>query len=154
MTCCEADHWSISLATEPSAAEFAAIFRGLDEATAGVAGPAHLLPLAVLLRDTAGSVVGGLWGRTVYSWLMIEMLFVPMALRRQGVGSALIAAAERAARERGCIGMRVETFEFQAPDFYLRRGFVLAGAQADLPPGHCCYNLFKRIDPRGSPNHG
>ena len=137
---------SISVADVPSPADFATIFLGLDASTAAVAGHANLCPLAVLLRDGSGTVVGGLWGRTVYSWLMIEMLFVPESLRRQGYGSALVRAAEDAARARACIGVRVETFEFQAPAFYQRLGFMVAGAQQDLPPGHCCYSLFKRLD--------
>jgi predicted N-acetyltransferase YhbS len=58
----------------------------------------------------------------------------------------LVRAAEDAARTRACIGVRVETFEFQAPGFYQRLGFVLAAAQDDLPPGHRCYSLFKRLD--------
>jgi GNAT superfamily N-acetyltransferase len=137
---------SISTTDTPSAEDFATIFRGLDEATAEVVGHAHLLPLAVLLRDDAGMAVGGLWGRTVYSWLMIEMLFVPAPLRGRGLGSAVVRAAEQAARARACIGIRVETFDFQAPTFYQRLGFVLAAVQDDLPPGHRCYSLCKRLD--------
>jgi GNAT superfamily N-acetyltransferase len=137
---------SISVTDTPSPADFATIFRGLDEATAEVVGHANLLPLAVL-RDDAGMAVGGLWGRTVYSWLMIEMLFVPASLRGRGLGSAMVRAAEHAALARACIGIRVETFDFQAPTFYQRLGFVLAAVQDDLPPGHRCYSLCKRLIP-------
>jgi GNAT superfamily N-acetyltransferase len=137
---------SISVSDTPSQEDFATIFRGLDAATAEVVGHAELLPLAVLLRDDTGVAVGGLWGRTVYSWLMIEMLFVPVLLRGRGFGSALVRAAEDAALARECIGVRVETFEFQAPGFYQRLGFILAAVQDDLPPGHRCYSLCKRLD--------
>jgi GNAT superfamily N-acetyltransferase len=137
---------SISVTDAPSPEDFVTIFRGLDAATAEVVGHAELLPLAVLLRDDTGVAVGGLWGRTVYAWLMIEMLFVPVSLRGRGLGSALVRAAEDAARARGCIGVRVETFEFQAPAFYQRLGFMLAAVQVDLPPGHRCYSLCKRLD--------
>ena len=137
---------SISVTDTPSSEDFATIYRGLDAATAEVVGYADLLPLAVLLRDDAGGVVGGLWGRTVYSWLMIEMLFVPLSLRGHGLGSALVRTAEDAARARDCIGVRVETFEFQAPAFYQRLGFSMAAVQDDLPPGHRCYSLSKRLD--------
>jgi GNAT superfamily N-acetyltransferase len=136
---------SISVTDTPSPEDFATIFRGLDAATAEVVGHANLLPLAVLLCDDAGVALGGLWGRTVYSWLMIEMLFVPVSLRGRGLGSALVEAAEDAARARDCIGVRVETFEFQAPAFYQRLGFILAAVQDDLPPGHRCYSLCKRL---------
>jgi GNAT superfamily N-acetyltransferase len=138
---------SISVTDTPSQEDFTTIFRGLDEATAEVVGRANLSPLAVLLRDDAGMAVGGLWGRTVYSWLMIEMLFVPTSLRGRGLGSAVVRAAEHAALARGCIGIRVETFDFQAPTFCQRLGFVLAAVQDDLPPGYRCYSLCKRLIP-------
>lgn len=38
-------------------------------------------PLAVLITDASGDVIGGLWGRTVYGWLFTELLFVPEKLR-------------------------------------------------------------------------
>src|SRR4029077_14044328 len=138
---------SISVTDTPSPEDFATIFRGLDEATAEVAGQANLLPLAVLLRDDAGIAVGGLWGRTVSSWLSTAMLCVPASLRGRGLGSAWVRAAEHAALARACIGIRVETFDFQAPTFYQRLGFVLAAVQDDLPPGHRCYSLCKRLIP-------
>ena len=138
---------SISVTDTPSPEDFATIFQGLDDATAEVVGHANLLPLAVLLRDDAGMAVGGLWGRTVYSWLMIEMLFVPASMRGRGLGSAVVRAAEHTALARACIGIRVETFDFQAPTFYQRLGFVLAAVQDDLPPGHRCYSLCKRLIP-------
>jgi hypothetical protein len=43
----------------PSAADFRAIFKALDEATAPVAGHAQPQPLAVLLHDCRGVVMGG-----------------------------------------------------------------------------------------------
>jgi hypothetical protein len=58
----------------------------------------------------------------------------------------VVRAAEHAARARACIGIRVETFDFQAPTFYQRLGFVVVAVQDDLPPGHRCYSLCKRLD--------
>ena len=69
---------------------------------APVVGRAVFVPLAVLMHDEAGAVNGGLWGWTVYSWLIINMLFVPRPMRHRGIGSALLHAAEREARARGC----------------------------------------------------
>lgn len=100
----------------------------------------------MLLRNETGTVVGGLWARTNYAWLVIEMLFVPEQLRGRGVGSRLVQKAEAAARVRGCIGMQVDTFDFQARAFYERLGFAVFGIQEDLPPGHRCFYLCKRLD--------
>jgi GNAT superfamily N-acetyltransferase len=143
----ESPRGSLKLSQAPSAAEFDAIYRALDDDTARIAGPARWQPFAVLLHDASGSIVGGLWGRIVYSWLMIEMLFVPEPMRHRGFGSALIGAAEAEARRRGCVGMQVSRFDFQAPSFYERLGFTVFGVQEGLPPGHRCFFLSKTLEP-------
>lgn len=59
--------------------------------------------------------------------------------RRQGVGSALLEAAEQRARERGARSLRVETQDVNVPAcrFYYAHGFRLErttpGAYAELP---------------------
>ena len=136
---------SIRIADEPSAEDFATIFRALDETTASVAGPSSLSMLVVLLQDPSGAVVGGLWARTVYSWLVIEMMFVPEPLRGRGVGSRLVATAEAAAVQRGCIRAQVSSFEFQASAFYQRLGYTVFAVQQDMPPGHRTHFLEKHL---------
>lgn len=60
-------------------------------------------------------------------------------MRGQGIGSALLGAAESAARQRGARAVRVETQQVNVPAcrFYLRHGFRLERATrdgyADLP---------------------
>jgi GNAT superfamily N-acetyltransferase len=137
---------SMIVTATPSDADFRAIFTRLDEFNAPVVGHASFVLLAVLLRDEAGAVIGGLWGWTVYSWLIINMLFVPEASRHLGIGSALIRAAETEARARGCAGMQVDTFGFQAQPFYERLGFTVFGVQPNFPPGQRCVFLRKQFD--------
>ena len=136
----------ITVPATPSLDDFATIFRALDAFNAPEVGHALFLPLAVLLHDDAGAVIGGLWGVTVYSWLAINMLFVPAPLRRRGLGSALVRAAEAEARGRQCVGMQVDTFGFQAQPFYERLGFTVFGVQSNFPPGHRCVYLRKPFD--------
>ncbi|MGD0433343.1 MAG: GNAT family N-acetyltransferase [Acetobacteraceae bacterium] len=137
---------SITIPVSPSGEQFQAIFRLLDQFNTPVVGAAQFVPLAVLIHDDAGAVSGGLWGCTVYSWLVISMLFVPEAQRRRGIGSALVCAAEAEARTRGCIGMQVDTFGFQAQPFYEGLGFTVFGVQPNFPPGHRCVFLRKPFD--------
>jgi GNAT superfamily N-acetyltransferase len=134
---------SITVPQTPSEADFQTIFRALDQFNAPVVGHAQFIPLAALLHDEGGAVVGGLWGRTGYSWLSIQMLFVPAFMRGRGIGSALVCAAEIEARKRGCLGMLVDTFSFQAQPFYERLGFSVIGVQENFPPGYCCIYLRK-----------
>jgi GNAT superfamily N-acetyltransferase len=126
---------------------FEAIFRGLDEASRPVIGPAQPRLLVIPLRDEAGAVTGGLWAVSLFQWLQLEMLFVPPPMRGQGVGSALLAAAEDEARRRQCIGMYVDTFSFQAAPFYEKMGFYPFGVLDDCPPGHRRLFLQKRLAP-------
>lgn len=66
-------------------------------------------PLIIAINDAEGRVIGGLWGRTVYDWLFVELLFVPEALRGRGVGSKLMKRAEEEALTRGCHSAWLDT---------------------------------------------
>lgn len=102
-------------------------------------------PLALLLKDESGSTVGGLWGRTAYDWLFVELLAVPEAMRGTGTGTALMHTAETIARERGCIGVWLDTFAFQARPFYEKLGYSVFGELVDHPKGSARYFLMKRF---------
>jgi len=74
-------------------------------------------------RETDGSVVGGIRAVVALSWLRVEVLWVDEAARGRGIGSRLLAEAERLAREMGARHAALETFEWQAPRFYQKRGY-------------------------------
>jgi GNAT superfamily N-acetyltransferase len=109
-------------------------------------GPATPRLLVIPIRDDSGSVAGGLWGHTQFQWLHVEMLLVPEPLRGQGVGSALMAAAESEARKRGCLGAHLDTFSFQAASFYEKLGFTRFGVLDNFPPGHRLLYFQKRFE--------
>ncbi len=136
----------ISASFSPSDADFAALFTALERETAPITGPGLPETLALLLHDPQGTVTGGLWGRIVYSWLVIEMLVVPAACRGTGTGTALLQQAEQLARGRGCVGIHLTRLDFQAPGFYERNGFTNFAVQHDVPPGHRCFYMLKRLD--------
>lgn len=109
--------------------------------------PSDRVPLDLLLRGPDGAVAGGLVGRTAWRWLYVENLVVAPALRGQGWGARLVAAAEAEARARGCVGIRLDTYDFQARPFYERLGFHVAGQIEDCPPGHTRFTLAKHLRP-------
>jgi GNAT superfamily N-acetyltransferase len=87
-------------------------------------GPSGLAPLAIILEDPiTGQMVGGLWGRSVYDWLFVELLIVPETARGMGIGTRLMQKAEAEAIARGCCGICLDSFDFQAPGFYKKLGF-------------------------------
>jgi GNAT superfamily N-acetyltransferase len=103
-------------------------------------------PLAVTLRDAkSNEVIGGLWGASFGGWFFIEALFVPDALRRCGIGTSLVKAAEDAATKRGCVGIWLDTFTFQAPTFYEELGYQLMGKFVNFPIGHDRLYYFKGL---------
>lgn len=110
------------------------------------AKPMDARPFALLLKGSRGEVIGGLWGRTAWSWLHTDLVFVPMSLRGQGHGAALVGCAEKEAIARNCRGAWVDTFSFQARGFYERLGYRVVGTIEDQPPGHSRHFLTKSFD--------
>lgn len=124
-----------------------AISRLLDtynEERSGITEPA--VPLALLPRAPGGdAIIGGLWGVSHWRWLFLDLLFVPEAYRGRGLGTELLKRAEVQAMERGCVGVWLLSFSFQAPRFYLRHGYEGFGGIEGYPPGHGCAYCLKRF---------
>lgn len=109
------------------------------------AGPSGETMLWIVARDENGAVAGGVKGKSEYSWLFVDWLWIRADQRGQGLGSRLLAAAEAEARARGCAGIYLGSFTFQAPDFYKRAGYVEFGRIDGFPPGQALVFLLKRF---------
>lgn len=106
----------------------------------------HETPLEVWALDERGAVAGGLTGRTWAYWLHVDLLWVDTRHRGSGLGSRLLTEAERVARtERACTRSRLETWDFQAPDFYRKQGYEEVGRVEDYPPGVTEFILAKQL---------
>ena len=90
-------------------------------------------PLNLYLEDEKGNLIAGLVAETFGNWLEIEYLFVKEELRGQGIGSQLLQRAENEAKNRNCRFAFVNTYQFQAPDFYLSHGYKEVFALQDYP---------------------
>ena len=103
-------------------------------------------PLAILARNSeTGKVVGGLLGRTSLGLLNVERFFLPEDLRRERLGSRILAMAEQEARRRGCTRAVLSTLHFQAPGFYLKQGWEVAAQIVCEPPGHTRFYMTKKL---------
>ena len=63
----------------------------------------------------------------------------------QGYGAQLLQTAEQIAVERGCVGIWLDTFSFQAPSFYGRHGYTVFGTLHDHPRGKRHFFLTKLL---------
>ncbi len=136
---------ALTLSVEPDPATADALFDALATFNETTAGPADSCPLWIIARDAGGRMIGGLRGQTFWHWLFVAWLWVDEAHRRQGLGAALLRAAEDEAHRRGCIGAYVDTYSFQAPGFYARQGYTAFGRLEDLPPGGSRTWFAKRL---------
>lgn len=101
--------------------------------------------LAILLRDSNKQVVAGLFGWTYWNWLEVRYLWVTDDLRGKGYGSKLVLAAEKEAIKRGCEQAFVDTFSFQAPNFYKKLGYSVFGVLEGFPCQYQRYFLKKSL---------
>ena len=136
---------SIELTQTPTEEHREAILAPLRAHNVSQAGPSAWEPIALLVRDEHDAVLGGLYGHTFYRWLFIELLAVPIEGRGQGIGSKLMQMAEDFAREKDCVGIWLDTFSFQAPEFYKKVGYTECGEIVDYPLGHKRHFFQKRL---------
>ena len=138
-------HHTLSLTTEIDDDVLASIVAQVVAYNNGHAGPGNGCSLYVLLRNEEDEVEGGLLGATSRGWLFVDHLVVPAALRKQGIGSKIVNAAEQEAISRGCTNAWLNTFEFQARGFYEKLGYECFGELPHYPVGFSRYFMKKSL---------
>jgi len=127
----------------------AAIRDGIRAADPSDVGPRDARPLSLSVRGADHAIVGGLYGLTMWRWLMIDGLWIAEGLRGRGLGGRVLAMAEALAFERGCKGSWLGTFDFQARRFYERHGYRVFAELPGFREGHSHFHLAKHF--RASP---
>lgn len=94
-------------------------------------------------------IVGGITA-VLYCWncLYINVLWVDEKYRHSGYGSELLEKVESEAIKQGCYLSHLDTFDFQAKDFYLKNGYEVFGVLDNCPPGHSRFYLRKVFMPQ------
>ena len=113
-----------------------------NESATGIAGGEWL---SIIVRDDGGRIVAGICGSTWGGGAEIRQFWVDGPRRGQGLGTQLIEAAEAEAFRRGCRQVVLMTFSFQAPVFYMKRGYEVIAALDDFPAGHRNLLMRKRL---------
>lgn len=96
--------------------------------------------------DKDGKTIAGCIAR-MYCWnvLYIDILWVDENYRNKNLGSKLLDSVEEIAQQKGCYLVHLDTFDFQAKDFYLKHGYEVFGKLENCPKNHCRYYLQKKL---------
>ncbi len=73
--------------------------------------------------EIIGASKGGIFNKALY----ISEFVIKKAYRKFGLGSKLIKEIEKQARNNSCNKIWVDTYGYQAPEFYVKNGFVEKG---------------------------
>lgn len=133
----------IELEENPSDHDRRVITDGLLDFNRRVIGEPNETELAVVVRDAHGEVVGGLLGHVRWKWLYVSKLWLPETLRGRGIGTRVMREVEAYASRRQCIGVFLDTFEYQALPFYEKLGYEQFGTLEGYPPGYRQFYLRK-----------
>jgi GNAT superfamily N-acetyltransferase len=137
--------YEVVFVEHPEEAAWGIIGRGLDAYNKQQAGDYGYSPICFVVRSADGDVVGGVIAQTYWDWLYIDLMWVREDQRGRGYGSRLLTLVEDEARKRGARHVHLDTFSFQAPDFYLRHGYQTFGVLDDYPNGHQRFYLTKAL---------
>jgi ribosomal protein S18 acetylase RimI-like enzyme len=129
---------------QPSQGNINAIIAGLKRSPSPVERQAQ--DLGIFIKDE-GEIIAGLFGQSYWDWLYVKYLWVSEDHQRQGLGRQLMGIAEEEAIRRGCIGIHLNTYSFQAVDFYRKLGYAIFGEIRDYPRGEMRYYLLKQLNP-------
>ena len=130
---------------DPPDADVALIDRGLHSYNERSADLAAIHRFACYARDAEGPLVGGALARWWGTACELQQIWVDEILRRRGIGAALMRKVEAIALERGCRLLYLDTFSFQAPEFYYRLGYETACRLDGFPDGGSKFILRKSL---------
>lgn len=137
-----ADEFTIAYLDKP---EWGIIGQGISNYNKQQAGADNGQNLCFVLQSPDQEIVGGVIGATYWNWLYIDLMWIKEEHRRCGYGRRLLTLAEDEARKRGAKQAYLDTFSFQAPDFYKKHGYEVFGELQDFPTGHQRYFMTKQL---------
>jgi GNAT superfamily N-acetyltransferase len=127
---------TLRLDDHPSAAEQDAVNDQLNAFNMACVGRKDFQPLNYVLREADDSIVAGVLAFTWGGGCEIRILWVREDWRGRGLGKRLLSMVEREAVARGAGVVLLDTFDFQASDFYPKYGYELVGVVENYPVGH------------------
>ena len=139
--------YTISFESNPSQKDLQVLDDGIIEYAAQQKGQDPIELFSFFIRDKNNKIMGGCGGEMMYGHLYIGHLWIAASLRGQGYGRALMKAVEELALKNKCNFMAVNTFDWEALDFYKRFGFFVEFERHGFLHNSVFYYLRKNISP-------
>ncbi len=125
--------------------EWGTIGGGIHNFNIQQAGDDHDQTMCFVIQGPDDVVVGGVIAATHWDWLYIDLMWIKEEFRGLGYGQHLLELAEEKARQLGAKNAYLDTFSFQALEFYKKFGYQVFGELKDFPVGHQRYYLTKQL---------
>jgi GNAT superfamily N-acetyltransferase len=130
---------------KPEESAWGIIGRGLMAFNKQQAGDDQMQRVCFALQGADGEIAGGILGEIYWDWLYVDLMWLQEELRGRGYGHQLLEQIEAEARQRGVRHAYLDTFSFQAPEFYQQHGYRVFGELKDFPAGHQRYFMTKDL---------
>lgn len=118
---------------------------GINDYNRQYGGEENYKNLCFVVKGSDNEILGGVIGATYWDWFFINLMWLKEEYRGRGYGRRLLFLAEGEARKRGAKNAYLDTFSFQAPDFYKKCGYRVFGELQDFPIGHTRYFFTKQL---------
>ena len=128
----------------PAEADNAVVSEGITAFNENIVGERDKA-FSIFLKNDSGKVFGGIQAFLDTESVYIDVLWVEGNLQKQGYGTKLLDAAEQEAIKNGCVFSAVDTFDFQAEEFYLKNGYKRVGELKNCWFGHSKCFLRKNL---------
>lgn len=138
-------NYQISYETNPKSEDIQVLNDGIMEQAKQKKGMRQLDFFAFFIRDEKGTIIGGCGGDNMYGGLYVGQLWVTEELRGKGYGTQLMRKAEALAKESKCNFIAVNTFDWEALDFYKKLGFYVEFKRTGFDKNSVFYFLRKDL---------
>jgi len=136
----------IQIKTPATLDEIAVVETGLQNFNNTTSTIIEVRPLHVIATGKSGAVYGGAIGRTWGECCELLLLWVDDSHKGKGAGTLLMDSFELEAAKRSCHLVYLDTFSFQAPIFYEKRGYTEISRITGFSGGEEKLHMQKKIN--------
>lgn len=103
--------------------------------------------ISFMIKSEEGEIIAGIIGHKYFKEVVyVYVLWVKEEYRGKNLGSQLLEKLETESQYIGCKLVHLDTFGFQAPAFYEKKGYKLYGTLNDLPNGQKRFYYSKLLN--------